>query len=696
MGSMRVGDRVARIVVAVVLAAACATEAERPGLAPAADADAGDIGAAAPEPSGGDDAGAGAAESLPPTEITDLKVIGSTYRSMRLSWRAPRASSPTGRAAYYELRYSPSPIDSVAAFEAASPALAPVPLDPGVVQEATIEPLDPGTQYHFAIRARDRANVAGPISRSVAATTGPRAELVITEIAPNNGEAEGFDFVELVTLVGGEAAGIEIHQVSGAIYTFPALTLLAGERVVVHATGLPAPPGAVQEDAPKNAAASTEPLARPAAIDVYVGTRGLVGTDNVLRVVDGAKVSDAVVLSNRDGDASGAAMAAFDAVRRAGAWSFTTPPVDGATDCEAQRDAVNVAEGETACGGFDASLAPGASIQRREGADSDGKDDFFVAQQSPGATNVAPPPPRMRRAAAISATSLDVFFDQELSPGTVTPAAFSIAGLAVSAASLREGHVVRLTTTEQGAGAFVVAASGDVKSVHGLGATAETARFCAYTPLAAAASVSEVNANLPSSADLVELEITRGGSLEGLELRLSPRAGSSGTRLAILPAICAATGDRVVVHLSPGAGAPPTSEIAAKDEHPAAQYASSYDGAWDVLGDAVGLPFTDAVLAVRAPSGAWMAAAAFSDKDGLATAATFRDSLAFVQAAGLWLPADCGGAACSDASTPTAQDVAASWVGLASTPAGDSVRRVASPDAATSFAVGPSSFGAAN
>lgn len=695
MGHVRRWAGVAAIPATIALIAACASdealEAEAP-VARTGDADASAVEATPAEP----DAASAKATAFPPTEITDLKVTSSTYRSMRLSWRAPRAGSASGRAAYYELRYAPFPIDSLAAFDDASPALAPVPADPGVVQEATVEPLDAATEYHFAIRARDGSNTEGPLSRSVASTTGPRAKLVITEVAPNNGEAEGFDFIELTTAVGGEAAGLEVHQISGAIYTFPSLTLLAGERVVVHATGVPGPAGAVQEDAPKNPAASTEPFARASAIDVYVSPRGLVGTDNVIRVVDGAKVSDAVVFSNRDGDASGASMAAFDAVRRASAWSFRGAPVDGATDCETQRDAVNVADGETACGGFDAGLAPGASIQRREGADSGGKDDFFVAAQSPGATNVAPPPPRIKRATAVSATAVDVFFDQELSPPSIAPAAFTIAGLTVSAAAPREGHIVRLTTSDQGEGARVVAASGSVKSVHGLGATAEAARFCAFAPLAATIALSEVNANLPASADLVELEVTRGGALEGLELRLAPRVGSSGTRLAVLPSICATAGDRVVIHLSPAAGAPPASEVEAKDEHPAAQYATHFDSAWDVLGDAVGIPFTDAVLAVRAPTGAWIAAAAFSDKDGLATSSTYRESLAFVQAAGLWLPADCGGAPCTDASTPTAQAVAASWAGLDATPSGQSVRRIASPDAATSFAVGPSSFGAAN
>src|SRR5690606_37163731 len=87
----------------------------------------------------------------------------------------------------------------------------------------------------------------------------------------------------------------------------------------------------------------------------------------------------------------------------------------------------------------------------------------------------------------------------------------------------------------------------------------------------AALAITEVNPN----ADLVELTVTNGGWLRGFTVRRDPRADDTGSLIATLTPICAATGDVVVLHL--GRTDAPPSETTAKDEHPAATNPGYYD-----------------------------------------------------------------------------------------------------------------------
>jgi hypothetical protein len=87
----------------------------------------------------------------------------------------------------------------------------------------------------------------------------------------------------------------------------------------------------------------------------------------------------------------------------------------------------------------------------------------------------------------------------------------------------------------------------------------------------------------------------------------------------------------------------------------------------------------------------------YSSGDGTGTA-SYLASLPYIQGKGLWLPANCGGVTCSDATSPTAQAIAVSTSGVGTTASGSSLRR-SSPTAArtaVSWTVGTSSWGAAN
>jgi hypothetical protein len=302
-------------------------------------------------------------------------------------------------------------------------------------------------------------------------------------------------------------------------------------------------------------------------------------------------------------------------------------------------------------------------------------------------------------ALATSATQAQVRFSQEIAAASVAAGAFTITGLSVSAATLSDVHVVTLTTTAQTEGAsYPLTVASTVQSYQSVGVGSPNgATVCGYSP-GAVLVVNEVAPNIPGGADLVELLVTRGGALNGITLRANQTAVSLGTLLATMPAICAVQDDLVVVHLTPPAGtSAPASETTTKTQYPVMTYGANYDGAWDVLGGNNGVTFTDTVLTVRSAGGTVLDAVAFTDASG-ATTQTFRDSLAFVQGLSLWMPSTCGGAACTDATTPTAEGIAVDWRAVGNSPTGDTARRAtgASTHSMADWAVAPQSLGAPN
>ena len=205
---------------------------------------------------------------------------------MTLTWTAP--SDDSGKATAYDLRVSPTPMTTEAELLAGTPATgAPIAGAAGSPQTATVTKLQPGTAYHFALRARDAAGNWSAVSNDAVVTTKPRATFLITEVAVSNAAADGYDFIELTATKAGSAEGIEVRQLSTVLHTIAALDVALGDRIVVHATALPGPAGFAQEDATKNKASSTDAFAAADAYDVYSATSGLTGTDNVVSVVDG-------------------------------------------------------------------------------------------------------------------------------------------------------------------------------------------------------------------------------------------------------------------------------------------------------------------------------------------------------------------------------------------------------------------------
>ncbi|MBX3209127.1 MAG: fibronectin type III domain-containing protein [Labilithrix sp.] len=342
-------------------------------------------------------------DTTPPERVTDLAATPASHASVKLTWTAPEDDS--GSLASYELRYATTAITTLAEFLAATSATAPSALAPGASQTATVSGLTPETEYHFAIRARDPAGNFSDVSNDVAATTKARAAFLISEIAPLNTAEEGGDFVELVATKAGSAADIEIRHstaaVSALLHKLAPLDVVAGDRVVVHVVGQGLT-GIAQEDVTNDKTSSTETFASAGAFDVYSAvSSGLVNTNSLISVMDGATYMDAAPYSARAANASAAAMTALANAHAAGAWTFTTAPVDGADDCPTLLEVLNASgnSSPTGCGGFPGYLEKGRSLQRNGVVDTNSRADFSSAPQTRGAENAPFCPPESARVA---------------------------------------------------------------------------------------------------------------------------------------------------------------------------------------------------------------------------------------------------------------------------------------------------------
>lgn len=658
--------------------------------------------------SGGSSGGidSGPPDTTAPLAVSDLAAAPAGTTSIALTWTAP-ADPPGGNVSSYEIRRSLTNITSTIDFNAGTLVSAATPKPQGTADATTVTGLTPETTYYFAIRAKDAAGNVGPISNIATATTKARATLLVSEVAMLNAAAQ--DFVELVVTKAGNVKDLTVKQAQSplTIHTFADLDVALGDRIVVHMTNLPGPANFAQEDVAKSKTASTETTtgqASDTAWDVYSTAENLVGTDNVISVVDGTTVMDAVAYSDRDGDAAAAAMTGFAAAKTATAWGFTADPVDATNDCATQREAVAVSTGignsNGACGRMQTNIAAGFSINRINTTDTGTKKDWYVAAQTPGAANSAVPAPTLLNAVAQSLTTVDLRFDQEIDSATVTAGAFTGGGVTVNAAAVNEPAIITLTTTSQ-TGLHTIGIDAAVKTIYGASVPSSTS-FCVYEPLGGLVQLTELNPIISGSAgELIELQATRAGNIGGFSVRLNATAAAvNGSNLANFPAgLCVAVGDIVVVHVDPPAAIVGTGETTSKSQEPTATFSTHFDAAWDVRGTTTALPNSDSVVYVRDAGGTYVDAVAYTDGDANNTEnASFIASLQYAQSLTLWTPADCTGQACSDTSTPTAEGVSASHAGAATTVAGNSLRKsaVSAARTAASWSVGASSFGTIN
>ncbi len=312
--------------------------------------------------------------------------------------------------------------------------------------------------------------------------------------------------------------------------------------------------------------------------------------------------------------------------------------------------------------------------------------------------NITCAAPTVVSAIPLSATQVVVNFSRTLDPATVDVADFAFDnGLTAMAVSVNGSAVTVTTSPDQPGVTYTVTVTIVNDTIGAALGMPNTAMFQSYVPVAQMV-FNEVSPNIASGHDLIELLVTAPGSTGGIKVF---QKGSAIETLATLPEITVAMGDLIVIHLVPvgTTGIAPASETTSKDELPSATYSANYDTAWDILGGTTPLSFSHRVLEIDAPAGAVIDAVPFVYSMVAQAPAAFPGVLQALQAAGLWLPADCGGALCTYASTPTAVAVSVDYLGVGTTPAGKSVQRKPGMNTKQNTdwnSAAVSSFGAAN
>lgn len=284
------------------------------------------------------------------------------------------------------------------------------------------------------------------------------------------------------------------------------------------------------------------------------------------------------------------------------------------------------------------------------------------------------PMPTVVSAVPLSATEVVIKFDRKLDPATVDAADFAFDQGLVATAVAVNGSDVTVTTTPDVPGLTYTVTVSTLNDV--LGAPIgmpNTAMFKSYAPVAQL-QLNEINSNIANARDLIEILVTGAGTVNGITL---VQKGAANEVLATLPDVSVAVGDLIVVHLTPGmaAGAAPGSETLTKNQYANAAFGANYDGAWDFHGGNIGLSFSHRVIELLAPGDVVLDAVPFVVSNSGNPPAAFPGVLQALQAAGLWLPADCGGALCTYASTPTAVAISVDYLGAGNSPAGNSVAR---------------------
>jgi hypothetical protein len=321
-------------------------------------------------------------------------------------------------------------------------------------------------------------------------------------------------------------------------------------------------------------------------------------------------------------------------------------------------------------------------------------------------TSLVCPGPRVEGAQAAGQGTVIVRFDRRLNTGSVlgNGSQFTIAGLTVTGATVLTDREVWLSTSNQTPRQnYTVRVASTVRDAVGTGvdAAGNSGTFRGYAP-PAVLRITELAPAIPGGTfgrDLVELYVVQGGNTNGMTL---VEATLGNPVLATLPDVDVATGDVIVVHLTPDPTTPgfdaPGPELTSKTQYPQGLYTSNYDTAWDFHGVA-SVSNNNRVFRIRDALGNTQDAVPFVYTLFTSPPAAYLPHLQALQAEGQWLPADCNGALCTYTTFPSALDISANWT--SAFPNGGrttTVRRVFPGDSNTAndWAVGPASLGVNN
>lgn len=115
-----------------------------------------------------------------------------TPNSVTFNWTAPGDNGQFGTAAYYDIRYTTSPLNESNWSSAAQAVEEPLPSSSGETESFTVDNLDPAVTYYFALKSYDQAGNDSPMSNVLQATTSLTldTDADVTIVAPPDGAVE--------------------------------------------------------------------------------------------------------------------------------------------------------------------------------------------------------------------------------------------------------------------------------------------------------------------------------------------------------------------------------------------------------------------------------------------------------------------------------------------------------------------------
>jgi len=247
------------------------------------------------------------------------------------------------------------------------------------------------------------------------------------------------------------------------------------------------------------------------------------------------------------------------------------------------------------------------------------------------------PAPVVTGALATSSTSARVDFSRRIAPATVSSGGSQFAidqGVAATSASVNGRSVMLGTTPQVGGTNYIVVVAGSVTDLQGTPVGIPNSAAFSGFAVRAAVRINELNANITSGCDLVELRVTSGGTMQGMRLR------ERILDVLTFPSFVVQSNDVVVVHFN-GSSATcnpngATSETTSVTQQPGGAFQFNYDTAFDWHIPDTGITNTDNVLTLYAADGSIVDAVFVSDDPlGIAAADTEAQAAA-VALAGQW------------------------------------------------------------
>ncbi len=186
------------------------------------------------------------AESTAPAAVANLAAPSATTNSVTLTWTAPGDDGNTGTATTYDIRYSTTPITDLNFGSATQATGEPSPKAAGQAETFTINGLNSGIAYYFALKTADEvpnwSNMSNSVSRATTQETTPPSA-----IANLGAGSETFNSVTLTWTAPGDDGNSGTATSYDIRYSTSAITS-GNFNSATQVTGEPSPKAAGQSE----------------------------------------------------------------------------------------------------------------------------------------------------------------------------------------------------------------------------------------------------------------------------------------------------------------------------------------------------------------------------------------------------------------------------------------------------------------